>query len=171
VPPIVFSIAALLLALFILNRIVPIYGTIWILILVYVIARLSYGTRMTNSAMIQIHHELDEAAQVSGAGTGGVLRSVLAPLLAPTMLYAWIWIALLSYRELSLPVVLSVPNNLPFSVLVWGYVQSSAYGKASAATLIMLVLMVPFLFVYWLVARRVGLVASPAAVVRASATS
>ncbi|MGE0035754.1 MAG: ABC transporter permease [Xanthobacteraceae bacterium] len=171
VPPIVFSIAALLLALFVLNRIVPIYGTVWILVLVYVIARLSYGTRMTNSAMIQIHHELDEAAQVSGAGTGGVLRSVLAPLLAPTMLYAWIWIALLSYRELSLPVVLSVPNNLPFSVLVWGYVQSSAYGKASAATLIMLVLMVPFLFVYWLVARRVGLVASPAAVVRASATS
>ena len=137
--------------------------------MVYVIARLSYGTRMTNSAMIQIHHELDEAAQVSGAGTGGVLRAaVLAPLLAPTMLYAWIWIALLTYRELSLPVVLSVPNNLPFSVLVWGYVQSSSYGKASAATLIMLVLMVPFLFVYWLVARRVGMVALPAAAVRAS---
>jgi iron(III) transport system permease protein len=161
VPPIVFSIAALLLALFVLNRFVPLYGTIWILVLVYVIARLSSGTRMTNSAMIQIHHELDEAAQVSGAGTAGVLRSVLAPLLAPTMLYAWIWIALLTYRELTLPVVLASSSNLPFSILVWSYVLSSSYGKASAAALIMLVLMVPFLLAYWLVARRVGLLPSP----------
>ena len=159
VPPIVFSIAALLLALFALNRVVPIYGTIWLLVLVYVIARLSYGTRMTNSALIQIHRELDEAAQVSGAGTAGVLRSVLLPLLAPSMLYAWIWIALLTYRELTLPVVLASSTNLPFSILVWSYVQSSSYGRASAAALIMLALMVPFLLLYWLVARRVGIAA------------
>jgi len=113
---------------------------------------------MTNSALIQIHHELDEAAHVSGAGTAGVLRSVLVPLLAPSMLYAWIWIALLTYRELTLPVVLASSTNLPFSVLVWGYVQSSSYGRASAAALMMLVLMVPFLFVYWMIARRVGMV-------------
>lgn len=160
VPPIVFSVAALLLALFALRSIAPIYGTIWILILVYAIARLSYGTRMTNSALIQIHHELDEAAQVSGARTGGVLRAVLLPLLAPSILYAWIWIALLSYRELTLPIVLATGSNLPFSMLVWSYVQSSSYGRASAATLIMLVLMVPILLLYWLVARRVGIVAS-----------
>ena len=159
VPPIVFSVAALLLALFVLNRAVPIYGTIWILVLVYVIARLSYGTRMTNSALIQIHHELDEAAQVSGAGTGGVLRSVLLPLLAPSMLYAWIWIALLTYRELTLPVVLSSGTNLPFSILVWSYVQSSSYGRASAASLIMLLLMLPFLLLYWPAARRAGITA------------
>jgi iron(III) transport system permease protein len=157
VPPIVFSIATLLLALFAINRIVPIYGTIWILVLVYVVARLSYGTRMTNNAMLQIHHELDEAAQVSGAGTGGVLRSVLVPLLAPSMLYAWIWIALLTYRELTLPVVLASHDNLPFSILVWSYVQSSSYGRASAAALMMLALMLPLLFLYWTVARRIGI--------------
>jgi len=163
IPPIVFSIAALLLALFVLRQVVPIYGTIWILVLVYVIARLSYGTRMTNSAMIQIHHELDEAAQVSGAGTAGVLRAVLVPLLAPSLLYAWIWIALLTYRELTLPVVLASSGNLPFSVLVWSYVQSSSYGRASAATLIMLVIMVPFLLAYWLIARRAGVAPATAA--------
>jgi iron(III) transport system permease protein len=158
IPPIVFSVAALLLALFALNRMLPIYGTIWILVIVYVIARLSYGTRMTNAALIQIHRELDEAALMSGAGTGQVLRAVLAPLLAPSMLYAWIWIALLTYRELTLPVVLSSGTNLPFSVLVWSYVQSSSYGRASAAALIMLALMVPILLLYWTIARRVGIV-------------
>jgi iron(III) transport system permease protein len=159
VPPIVFSVAALLLALFVLGSAVPLYGTIWLLVIVYVIARLSYGTRMTNSALIQIHRELDEAAQMSGAGTAGVLRAILLPLLAPTIVYAWIWIALLSYRELSLPVVLATGGNLPFSMLVWSYVQSSSYGRASAAALIMLVLMVPVLLLYWLAARRAGILA------------
>lgn len=161
VPPIVFSVAALLLALFVLNRFITLYGTIWILVLVYVVVRLSYGTRMTNSALMQIHPELDEAAQVSGAGTYGVLRAVLLPLLAPSILYAWIWIALLTFRELTLPVVLASHTNLPFSILVWSYVQSSSYGRASATALIMLALMAPILFLYWFIARRVGLMSTP----------
>ena len=156
VPPIVFSVAALLLALFILRGIVPLYGTLSLLAIVYVIARLSYATRMMNSALIQIHPELDEAARMSGAATSGVLRSVLAPLLTPAILYAWMWIALLTYRELTLPVVLATGANLPFSVLVWSYVQSSSYGRASAAALMMLLLMIPVLFLYWLAARRIG---------------
>jgi iron(III) transport system permease protein len=159
VPPIVFSVAALLLALFVLNAAVPLYGTIWLLVIVYVVARLSYGTRMTNTGLIQIHRELDEAAQMSGAATCGVLRAVVLPLLAPTILYAWIWIALLSYRELTLPVVLATGSNLPFSMLVWSYVQASSYGRASATALIMLAMMIPVLLLYWLAARRAGLLA------------
>ena len=158
IPAIVFSVAALLLALFVMRKFAPIYGTLWILIIVYAVARLSYGTRMTNSALIQIHKELEESAQVCGAATGGVLARVLVPLLAPSLAYAWIWIALLTYRELTLPVVISTSNNLPFSYLVWGFVQASAYGSASAAALLMLGLMLPVLLVYWLVARRAGMI-------------
>ncbi len=159
IPAIVFSVAALLLALFVMRHFLPIYGTIWILVIVYCVARLSYGTRMTNSALIQIHHELEESAQVCGAATGGVLARVLVPLLAPSLAYAWIWIALLTYRELTLPVVISTSNNLPFSYLVWGFVQASAYGSASAAALLMLCLMLPVLLLYWLAARRAGMIA------------
>jgi iron(III) transport system permease protein len=159
IPAIVFSVAALLLALFVMRKFAPIYGTLWILIIVYAVSRLSYGTRMTNSAMIQIHKELEESAEVCGAATGNVLRRVLVPLLAPSLAYAWIWIALLTYRELTLPVVISTSNNLPFSYLVWGFVQASAYGSASAAALLMLGLMLPVLLLYWLVARRAGMIA------------
>ena len=159
IPAIVFSVAALLLALFVLRRYIPIYGTIWILVLVYSVARLSYGTRMTNSALIQIHPELEESAKVCGASTGNILRRILLPLMGPSLAYAWIWIALLTYRELTLPVVISTSSNLPFSYLVWGFVQASAYGSASAAALLMLCLMLPFLLLYWFVARRAGMIA------------
>jgi iron(III) transport system permease protein len=159
VPSIVFSIAAWLLALFVLRGTVPIYGTIWILVIVYSIVRLSYGTRMINSALIQIHRELDESARMSGAATGGVISRILIPLLTPTLLYSWIWIALLTYRELTLPVALSTTDNQPLSVVVWTLVSTSSYGMASTVSIVMLVLMLPVLFLYWTAARRAGVIA------------
>ena len=154
VPTIVFSMSALLITLFVLQQVVPIYGTIWILVLVYVIARISYGTRVTNSAMIQIHRELEEAAQISGAGVGGIVRSVLAPLLKPAMMYAWIWIALLTYRELTLPVLLSTNDNLPLAVVVWNFWLGSLYGPSAATAVLMLVIMMPIVFAAWWLALR-----------------
>jgi iron(III) transport system permease protein len=160
VPTIVFSVAAWLLALFVLRKVLPIYGTIWILVLVYVVAMLSYGSRMTNGALIQLHRELEESARMSGAGLAGIVRSVLLPLLTPAMMYAWIWIALLSYRELTLPVVLSTSDNQPLSMVVWSLVLSSSFGRASAVAISMLVLMVPVLALYWTIARRTGIAQS-----------
>jgi iron(III) transport system permease protein len=159
VPTVVFSIAALFVALFVLQPVIPIYGTIWLLVAVYTIARLSYGTRMTNAALVQIHGELEEAAETGGASAFATLRAVVLPLMRPTLLYSWIWIALLSYRELTLPVLLSTQSNLPLSVLVWGYLQTSEYGPASAITLVMLALLSPMVVVYWLAARRAGITA------------
>jgi iron(III) transport system permease protein len=157
IPSIVFSIAAWLLALFVLRDVLPIYGTVWILVLAYVVARISYGTRMMNSALIQLHPELEESATICGAKTGSVLRSVLLPLLSPAILYAWIWLALLTYRELTLAVILANTDNQPLAIVVWGLLWSSAYGKASAVSLIMIALMLPILALYWFVARRLNI--------------
>lgn len=162
VPRIVFSVSAWLLALFVLRDFLPIYGTIWILVLVYCVTMLSYGTRMTNGAVIQIHSELEEAAVISGATPGASARRVLLPLLTPAVSYAWIWIALLSYRELTLPSLLSTTDNQPLSVVVWGLISSSSYGASSAVALIMLGLMIPVLGLYWTVARRLGAMPGPA---------
>jgi iron(III) transport system permease protein len=158
IPSIVFSIAAWLLALFVLRDILPIYGTVWILVLAYVVARISYGTRMMNSALIQLHPELEESATICGATTGSVLRTVILPLLSPAILYAWIWLALLTYRELTLAVILANTDNQPLAIVVWGLLWSSAYGKASAVSLIMIALMLPILVLYWFVARRLQIV-------------
>ena len=150
VPSIVFSMAALLLALFVLQQVVPIYGTLWILVLVYVVSRISYATRMTNSALIQIHRELEEAAQMAGAGLGGVIRWVLAPLLRPALGYAFIWTALLTYRELTVPVLLSTNDNLPLAVVIWNLWFGGQFAQASAVVVLMLVAMMPLIYAgFW----------------------
>jgi len=162
IPSVVFSVAALFVALFVLQGIVPIYGTIWLLVLVYAVSRLGYGTRMTNAALVQIHRELEEAGSTSGAGFARILRAILLPLLLPTLLYSWVWIALLSYRELTLPILLAGRDNLPLSVVVWAYLQTSSFGPASAITLVMLVLLSPMIALYWIAARHAGILASEA---------
>jgi iron(III) transport system permease protein len=160
VPSIVFGVGALLLTLFVLQRALPIYGTIWILLMVFTIARISYGTRMTNSGLIQIHAELEESAQMSGATTWQGFRRISVPLLAPTLLYAWLWIALLVFRELTLAVILSSADNITFPVVVWSLWLGGGLGQASALALVMLLVMTPFIALYWVIARRQGLVAT-----------
>ena len=128
VPNLIFSVAILVIALFWIPEYIPFYNTIYILLVVFVVARISFPTRVYNNALLQIHKELDEAAYVSGLGPFGVLRSILAPLLAPATLYAWIWIALLSYRELTLAAFLTAKDNQTLPTLVLGFV---ARGEAT----------------------------------------
>ena len=157
VPGIIFGVATLLFALYVAGPRIPLFGSILSLALVMLIARVSYGTRMTNSGLIQIHKELEESAIVSGASTGQVIGRVLAPLMAPTLLYAWMWVALLTFRELTLAIVLTTRDNMTLPVVVWSLWLSGGLGTASALTMILLAVMLPVIGLYWWVARRRGL--------------
>lgn len=157
VPNIVFAIGTVLMALFVLKGIVPLYGTIWLLLLLYIIVRLSYGTRMINSSLIQIHRELEEAAYVSGASTWGAIRKILVPILTPPILYGWLWIALMTYRELTLAVLLSRAENTTLPVVVWSIWLNGGFSQAAALTVFMLGILVPIIAIYWIVARRSGI--------------
>lgn len=154
IPSVIFGMGALLAALYVIDRVLPIYGTIWILLLVFIVARVSYGTRVTNGGMIQIHRELGEAAVVSGANTGGTLAHVILPLLAPSLVYGWLWIALLTLRELTLAAFLTTKDNLTLPLVIWSLWQGGQTGPAAALTELMLALMAPFVALYWLIGRR-----------------
>jgi iron(III) transport system permease protein len=160
VPSIVFAVGALLITLYAVQGAIPLYGTIWLLLAVFSIARLSYGTRMTNSGLIQLHHELEEAANLSGASRFCAFRRIAIPLLAPTLLYAWLWIALLVFRELTLAVILSTASNITLPMVVWTLWLGGGLGQSSALATVMLVLMTPVIAAYWILARRRGLLAS-----------
>src|SRR5207245_11273817 len=66
VPGIIFALSAAYVALFLLRDFVPIYGTVFLIMAVYILERTSFGTRMLNNALAQIHPELEEAGQVLG---------------------------------------------------------------------------------------------------------
>ncbi len=148
VPTTLFSISTLLIALFVIGPVVPIYGTLWILIIASVIVRISYGSRMTNSAMIQIHRELDEAAQMSGASTGVLIFRIMLPLMAPALLFSWLWTALLTCRDLTVVMFLTTPSNLTMPYIIWSNFAFGAPGAAAVLSLLMLAVTLPLIFIY-----------------------
>ncbi len=154
IPRVVISVGALLLSLYVLQKYLPIYGTVWILVAVYVIVWLPFGTRALNSSMIQIHKELEEAAYISGLSHGRTVRRVMVPLLRPTLLSVWIWTGLLVYREMTVAVFLISQDNVTLPAIVWGRWTQGAPTSAAAITVLMMAALLPLLVISWRFARR-----------------
>ena len=110
-----------------------IYGTIWILLIAYVTLCLPYGMRFASSGITQIHRELEEVAEVSGARTAQVLARVLLPLLLPFLLAAWIYAFVLSVRELGASIFLVGPGtNVLATISLTMWEEGGSYGAVAA---------------------------------------
>lgn len=118
VPHILFAVALAYLTL-LFREVLPIYGTTFIIVLAHGIAYLAYGSRTINGAMIQVHRELEEAGRVAGSSRLRVLRRIVLPLIAGAVFNAWLWISLLSYREVTMALVLRSSENVVLATLIW----------------------------------------------------
>ena len=154
VPSLIFAVAAVIFALFILPKTVPFYGTVSILLMVFVLVRISLVTRVLNGALLQINRELEDAAYVSGIRTLATLWKVIVPLLLPAILNLWIWNALLSYRELTVAAFMVTQDNITLPVVVWGLWNGGLAGQSAAVSLVFVVLLIPLVAAYW--ALRTG---------------
>ena len=154
VPGIVFALGALMFALFWLPAFLPFYGTLFLLMVVYVIERISFATRVYNSTLIQIHRELDEAGYVFGLKPVTVVWKILFPLLAPAFLYSWVWMALLTYRELTIAALLVTQRNITLPVFIWGVFSGGALTQAAAVSVLLVLLMSPLIILYFTFGRR-----------------
>ncbi len=153
VPNLLFALAIAYLAL-VVSHVVPLYGSIHLLVLAYTLVWIGFGTRTLNSNMLQVHRELEEAAQVGGASALRIVRKIIVPLIRPGLVYVWIWTSLLAYRELTMAVLLSSPENQVISTFIWGEWTGGGLGDAATAGILMVVIMSPLVAGFWTVARR-----------------
>ncbi len=116
----------------------PLYGTIFIIMLAHVINWIAYGTRTTNSVMIQVHRELEEAGKVSGASTPRVIWKIVLPLIAAGVLNSWIWIGMLSYREVTMALTLYTRSSVVISTVVWQFWGSGWIPEVSALGVVLI---------------------------------
>lgn len=154
VPHIIFAVGAMLLALFWLPAFLPLYGTLTIIAIVYVVGKISFATRILNSSMLQIHQELDDAGHVFGLSSIGVFRRILVPLLAPVLVYSWLWIALLTLRELTVAAFLVTRQNNTLPVFIWGIWTDGNMNMSAAVSLALMVGMIPILVAFFFISRR-----------------
>jgi iron(III) transport system permease protein len=119
---------------------IPVYNTIWILLIAYVTLYLPYGMRFASTGISQIHRELEEVAEVAGARLGQVFLRILLPLLAPVLLAGWIYVFVLSVRELGASIFLVGPGtHVLGTITLTMWEEGGSYGAVSALGVIQII--------------------------------
>jgi iron(III) transport system permease protein len=136
---------------------IPIYGTLWILLVAFVTRYIPYGIRYTHSGLLQLHRELEEAAYASGASWLNAMRRITMPLLTPSFLGGWVFIFLLSAKELSMSILLASPQTPVVSVAIYELWENGQVGELAAFGVIWTTILVFIAVAYYLFARRYGI--------------
>ena len=115
---------------------IPVYATIWIILIAYVTRFLPYGLRAVTSTIIQVHKELEEASIVCGAGFLATFRRVMIPMMRPGVMAGWIILVTIFMREFSATLFLYSPGAEPLGPLLYFLYLDGMRGRVAAIGLV-----------------------------------
>jgi iron(III) transport system permease protein len=127
-----------------------IYGTVAILVLAFVAHLLPQGFQGVSSSMIQVHKDLEESAEVCGAGRLRTVWEVLLPLIRTGVVSTMLLIFILSMRELSAIIFLFTEDTQVLSIAIYNTWEGGRLPPVAAMSLVY----IAFLFVITFIARR-----------------
>jgi iron(III) transport system permease protein len=136
---------------------IPIYGTLLILLIAYCTRYMPYGMRYAVTSMQQISSELEESAMVNGASWWQAFRRVLLPLLMPGLLAGWIYILVVSFRELSSSILLYSPGNEVLSILIFEQFENGQFTVLAALGVVMVLTLIVLVTIAYKLGAKVGL--------------
>jgi iron(III) transport system permease protein len=136
---------------------IPIYGTIWVLLLAYITKFMPYGIRAASASMIQINKELEEASLTAGGTWMQTFRKVILPLLMPGFTAGWIYISIIALRELSTSILLYSYNSTVLSIMAFDLWEGGQYTYVCALGVLMVLLLVAMAFVARKLGARLGI--------------
>jgi iron(III) transport system permease protein len=138
IPSIMIALALVYLFLTVPWRLIPIYGTVWIIIVAVSTRYLPFGSRSMHGAVLQLHRDLEEAAQVGGVSWAKAFRYIVLPLLLPSIVSGWVFVALHALRETTMALMLYSPSSRVISLLMWDTWQSGEVSRAAAAGVVLM---------------------------------
>lgn len=134
----------------------PIYGTLAILLIAYVTSYMPYAMQYAKASVSQIGDELEEAARMSGASLFTVLRRVTLPLMVPGIMAGWIYVLIVSVRELSSSILLYSQGTEVFAVLIWDLWQAGQTSVLSAVGVTMIGILVVLVAIAYRLGASIG---------------
>jgi iron(III) transport system permease protein len=136
---------------------IPIYGTIWVLLLAYITKYIPYGIRAASASMIQINKELEEASLTAGGTWFQTFRKVILPLLMPGFTAGWIYISIIALRELSTSILLYSYNSTVLSIMAFDLWEGGQYTYVCALGVLMVLLLLTMAFTARKLGAKVGI--------------
>jgi iron(III) transport system permease protein len=135
---------------------IPIYGTMWLLLLAYLTVFMPLGVRTISGVMVQLDTSVEECARVCGASWLYQLRTVTMPLLRPGLIAAWVLLFIASVREVGTSVLLIGPRTKVIGPAIISSWESSGLQLTAAMALIQVAIVFIALVVLLLVAGRMA---------------
>jgi iron(III) transport system permease protein len=136
---------------------IPIYGTIWMLLIAYVTRYIPYGMRAASGSIVQIHSELEEAAAASGASWWETFKRVTLPLLRPGFVAGWVYICIVSFREFSTSVLLATGESRVLSILLFNMFEQGQVTVVAAIGILMILTLLTIVAIFYKVSGRFGI--------------
>ena len=99
-------------------KVIPLYNTIWIMVLAYVVLYLPYTVQYVTSAFTQINDSLLQAGRVFDGTPAYVFRRVTLPMISRGIFAGWMMIFIIAFRELVTASLIAPPNTLVVSTYI-----------------------------------------------------
>ncbi|WOH56944.1 iron ABC transporter permease [Bradyrhizobium sp. BWC-3-1] len=136
---------------------IPIYGTIWALLLAYVSLGTPLSVRAMSSAYAQLSFDLEECSRVHGASWLQTMRRIVLALAWPSFAVGWVLVFFGIMRELSASVLLYSVGSEVLSVVL---LKLWANGNAEQVSVIGLIMMFLVILFRWVqlkfISNRIG---------------
>jgi iron(III) transport system permease protein len=141
IPGILLGVA--LLWTFLQTRIfLPIYGTIYLLMIAMVIKSMPFGTQMIKTVLIQLGSDLEEASKVCGGTWVHTFRRVILPLTMPALITVGLVGFISAARDISTVVLLGSGKSRTLSLLMLDFAAGAEFEKATVVAVIIVALVV-----------------------------
>lgn len=118
------------------NDVLPLYGTVLLLIIAYAAGALPAAIRLLGTAFGQLDAKLDEAARIFALPRATRLIDIEATLLARPGLQAWLLVVAAVMFELPVSELLYVPGAVPLGVAIVSADMMADYGVAARLALL-----------------------------------
>jgi len=110
----------------------PLYGTLWIITIAYIVGFLPTGYRNMEAQVLAVSRELDESARMSGANWWQSMTRIILPLVAPGMVATWMLMFVAFIREVSASMMLFTYGTETMSIALIRIMDYEAYGISGA---------------------------------------
>ena len=141
IPGILLGVA--LMWTFLQTRIfLPIYGTIYVLMIAMVIKSMPLGTQLIKSVFLQLGNDLEEASKVCGGTWVDTFRRVIFPLTMPALITVGLIGFISAARDISTVVLLGTGKSRTLSLLMLDFAAGAEFEKATVVAVIIVGLVV-----------------------------
>jgi iron(III) transport system permease protein len=148
---------ALLWTVFETRVLLPLYGSVYLLIIALFIKSMPFGVQIVKSVLVQLGPELEEAARISGGSWLQCYRRVLIPLLTPTFIVVGLLGFISAARDISTVVLLGSSQSRTMALLALDYAFGGQFERGAVVAFLTSLVVIVIALIAHVVGSKVGI--------------